>query len=228
MKQMSSLPWSGHPRLHSSDNLLDVRYKIDLSRKLDVRAPSASGAMVGAAQPRELLAWLPSTWPAPPAAVDEKFIETLKEIFEYSILIEVMNVIDDAKKSNGSLAHRGHVIAIALMCALDAVASYGYKGHHVAEFIKAHFRRDYAAFAEDIYEVHRCSLVHSWNLFEAAIYPDDSKIRKEDGVLAFGLLDFFDALVQATEDFLERLAGDATLQTNTLKRYRELKATAKP
>jgi hypothetical protein len=205
-----------------------MRYKIDFSKKLDVSAPSVSGAMVGAAQPHELLAWQPSTWPAPPAAVDGRFIETLKEIFEYSILLEVMNVIGDAKKSNGSLAHRGHVIAIALMCALDAVASYGYRKHHVAEFIKAHFRRDYAAFAEDIYELHRCSLVHSWNLFEAAIYPDDTKIKKEGGVLAFGLLDFFDVLVQATEDFLERLGGEAALQANTLERYRELKATAKP
>lgn len=187
-----------------------------------------SGAMIETAKPCELMAWQPSTWPAPPAAVNEKFVETLKEIFEYSILLEVMNVIDDAKKSNGSLAHRGHVIAIALMCALDAVASYGYRGHHVAEFIKAHFRRDYAAFAEDIYELHRCSLVHSWNLFVAAIYPDDTKINKDGGVLVFGLLDFFDVLVQATEDFLDRLGGDATLQTNTLKRYRELKATAKP
>jgi hypothetical protein len=115
-----------------------------------------------------------------------------------------------------------------LMCALDAVASYGYGKHHVAEFINAHFRRDYVPFAEDLYDLHRCSLVHNWNLFEAAIYPDDTKIKKENGVVMFGLLDFFEGLIQAIDDFFDRLGSDAILQANTLERYRELKETAKP
>lgn len=206
-----------------------MRYKLDLTPKLDVSAPSVSGAMVGAAQPRPFLAWQPSTWPAAPGAVDEKFIETLKRIFEESMLSEIKNVIDDARKSNGDLTHRGHVVALALMCALDTIASYGYHSRlYVTDFIKAHFRADYHPFTEEIYTLHRNALVHSWHLFEAAIYPDDTKIKKEAGVVAFGLLDFFDVLVQATEDFLDQLGGDATLRANTLERYRELKATAKP
>jgi hypothetical protein len=50
----------------------------------------------------------------------------------------------------------------------------------------------------------------------------------ESGTLAFGLLNFFGALVQGTGDFLERLATDPELQKNTLARYDKLKRTAKP
>jgi hypothetical protein len=159
--------------------------------------------------------------------VNEEFVYILKRIFEDSMLVEIKNVIDDVHKSQGTLIYRGHVVAVALMCALDAIASYGYRGHHVSEFISAHFRADYHPFANEIYKLHRNSLVHSWNLFEATIYPDDTKIKSEGGVVAFGLLDFFDVLVQAAGDFLNRLDTDATLQKNTLERYAELKATAK-
>jgi hypothetical protein len=120
-----------------------VKYTLNLSPKFDFSAPSASGAMIGGPQPRAFFAWQPSTWPLTPAAVDEEFINHLKRIFEDSILAEIKNVIEDAQKSQGDLQHRGHVIAIGLMCALDAIASYGYRGHHVSEFIKAHFRPDY-------------------------------------------------------------------------------------
>ncbi|HEY6388333.1 MAG TPA: hypothetical protein VIX91_21850 [Candidatus Acidoferrum sp.] len=58
------------------------------------------------------------------------------------MLGEISNVLEDIRKSNGVLQHRGHVVAIALMCALDAVASYGYRGHYISDFIKAHFRAD--------------------------------------------------------------------------------------
>ena len=142
------------------------------------------------------------------------------------MLTEIKNVIDDIHKSNGSLTGRGHVVAVAEMCALDAIASYGYRNHYVSDFIQVHFRPDYHPFANDIYKLHRNSLVHSWNLFEATIYPDDTKIKSEAGVVAFGLLDFFTVLVQATENFLNRLEG-VDLQRNTLARYAELKATAR-
>lgn len=174
-----------------------------------------------------VVAWQPSTWPAPPSTVDDEFICALKWIFEESILGEIGNVIADAHKSNGDLRYRGHVIAISLMCALDAIASYGYRRHHVADFIRAHFPSEYHQHADQIYEVYRCSLVHSWNLFEASIYPDKTKIKLENGAIAFGLLDFFEALVQATESFMEGLANDAALQKNTLERYKELRQTAK-
>jgi hypothetical protein len=205
-----------------------VKYKIDFSPKLDVTAPSVSGAVVGAPQPRPLIAWQPSTWPVAPAAVDEKFITTLQHIFEESVLGEVKNVIDDARKAHGSLNHRGYVVALAMLCALDTIASYGYRNHHVADFIKVHFRPDYHEFADDIYLLHRNSLVHSWHLFAATIHPDATKIKSDAGVVAFGLLDLFDVLVQATQHFLNSLEGDATLQRNTLARYARLQGSAKP
>lgn len=178
-----------------------MKYKIKFTQKLDVTAPPVSGAVVGAPQAPKLVAWLPSTWPVAPAATDEKFISSLKDIFEESVLGEIKNVIDDAHKANGSLINRGHVIALAMLCALDTIASYGYRKHHVAKFVRAHFRADYHPFADDIYLLHRNSLVHSWHLFAATIYPDNTKIKSDAGVVAFGLLDFFDVLVNATEDF---------------------------
>jgi hypothetical protein len=205
-----------------------VRYKLDFSRKMNVLSPPASGAIVGAAAPQIFVAWQPSTWPPVPQAVDDRFVFTLKYIFEESILGEISNVIADVHHSNGDLQHRGHVVAIALMCALDAIASYGYRGHHIADFVKAHFRADYHPHADQLYELYRCSLIHSWNLFEAAICPDATKIKVEGGSLVIGLLDLFECLVQATEDFMEKLAYTAALQKNTLERYEELRSTARP
>jgi hypothetical protein len=160
--------------------------------------------------------------------VDEAFIYGLKRIFEESILGEINNVIADVHKSNGDINNRGHVLAISMMCALDAIASYGYRKHHFADFIVAHFPADYHAHAVQIFELYRNTLIHRWNLFEVSIYPDNAGVRIESGTLAFGLLNFFDALVQATGEFLERLQADAVLQKNTLARYDKLKRCAKP
>jgi hypothetical protein len=102
-----------------------VKYRLAFSHKLGVTTPPASGAMVGARQHPTFVAWQPSTWSAAPAAVDDNFINTLKRIMEDSMLAEIQNVIDDAHKIHGTLIYRGHVVAVALMCALDAVASYG-------------------------------------------------------------------------------------------------------
>jgi hypothetical protein len=204
-----------------------MKYKLTFTSKVNVSAPPATGAIVAALTPA-FIPWQPSTWPAPPTVVDEKFIYTLKQIFEGSILGEINNVISDVTKSNGDLCNRGHVVAISLMCALDAIASYGYRNHHISDFIKAQFPTDYHAHADEIYKLYRNSLIHSWNLFKASIYPDNTKIKTEGGTLAFGLLDFFEALVQATGSFLENLATDAALQNNTLNRYRDLRASAKP
>src|SRR5437879_1209957 len=87
-----------------------------------------------------LVPWQPSTWPAAPASLDD-FITVLRRVFNESMVDEIRNVVEDIKKSNGDLENRGHVVAIALMCALDAVASYGYrgtKGEHIAKFVKNH------------------------------------------------------------------------------------------
>jgi hypothetical protein len=136
--------------------------------------------------------------------------------------------IDDITKSNGTLAFRGHVVAIALLCALDAISSYGYRGKNAGKFITAHFPGPYRPYADQIYKVFRLSLVHSWNLFEASIYADNSTIRLEGGTLAFGLRNFSDALVVGTEDFLNSLPSDGVLLANSRNRYEGLRATAKP
>jgi hypothetical protein len=124
--------------------------------------------------------------------------------------------MSDVQQVNRDLQHRGHVIAIALMCALTAISSYGYRGQHAAKFIRKHFRPDYHPYADQIYTLYRNSFMHSWNLFRASVYPDDTKIKLEGRVIA------------ATEGFLESLGSDATLQRNSLKRYKELRDSAIP
>lgn len=205
-----------------------MRYKLDFAAKMSLRSPSITGAVVSPAQSSALCTWQPSTWPAGPPAIDASFIGMLRQIFEESVLGEINNVIADVQKSNGNLEHRGHVIAIALMCSLDAIASYGYRGHHSADFIRAHFPPDYFPFADEIYTLYRVSLVHKWNLFAAALYPDDTGIRREGGSIGFGILGFFAALVSGTEDFLDKLGSDASLQRNTLNRYEYLRKQARP
>jgi len=205
-----------------------MKYKLNFSPKLNVSSPPITGAMVSPSIPPAFVAWQPSTWPIAPASIDESFILTLKHIFEDSILGEIQNVMSDVQQVNRDLQHRGHVIAIALMCALTAISSYGYRGQHAAKFIRRHFRQEFHPYADQIYILYRNSFMHAWNLFRASVYPDATKIRLEGGVIAFGLIHFSQALVQATEDFLETLGSDAALQRNTLKRYKELRDSALP
>jgi hypothetical protein len=210
--------------------LRSMKYKLNLSPRLDVSAPSITGAQVPPAVP-QFFAWQPSTWPATPSAVDEKFVYGLKRIFEDSILGEIANVISDAEKATGDLQHRGHVVGIALLCALDAISSYGYgakNGKQIPAFVRAHFPAEYHPHARSLLLLYRHAMVHSWNLFEASISPGHEKITKTNGGISFGLLTFFEGLTQATENFLERLAIDPVLQGNVLKRYRWLKKSARP
>lgn len=208
-----------------------MRYKLDLSPKLDVSSPPITGAPVGVAPALPFIAWQPSTWPPAPAAVDEAFVDNLKHIFEESILSEINNVISDAHNSVGSLEHRGHVVAIALLCALDAISSYGYGarcGKQIPEFVRAHFPAQYRPRADALLVLYRHAMVHSWNLFEVSLSPGTEEISESGGVISFGLLNFFEALVQATERFLEQLVNDPALQQKTLARYKALKGLAKP
>jgi len=205
-----------------------MKYQLDFSAKISTASPPVTGAIVASTGSLLFAAWQPSTWPAASASAPGEFIEVLKRIFEESILGEVRNVIDDITRSNGTLAFRGHVVAIAMMCALDAISSYGYRNKRNGKFIAAHFPKEYRPYADQIYEVFRLSLVHSWNLFEASLYADNSTIRMERGTLAFGLLNFFDALVAGTEDFLNCLPASGDLLANSMNRYEELRATAKP
>jgi len=177
------------------------------------------------------LPWQPSTWPRVPPNADEEFLTVLARIFNASMLDEIRNVVEDIKKTNGDLSHRGHVVAIALMCALDAVSSYGYRGRrgeHIAKFVQNHFPPEYRPHADDIYGMYRNSLIHSWNLFEATILPGSEGIRKTDHTLSFGLLNFLSAFQSGVDDFLKTLETDAHLQSNTRNRYEKLRTTARP
>lgn len=120
-----------------------MKYRLDFSPKFDVSAPAVTGASdVGMLRALPFIAWQPSTWPVPPASVNEQFRDTLHRIFEESILAEINNVIADAHAQNGDLQHRGHVVAIALLCALDAISSYGYGarcGKQIPDFVREHF-----------------------------------------------------------------------------------------
>ena len=205
-----------------------MKYQLNFTPKGSTLVPPITGAFVSGASIRMFAAWQPSTWPIASTLSDDEFIEVLKRIFEESILGEVRNVIEDITKSNGTLAFRGHVVAIALMCALDAISSYGYRGKKNGKFITAHFPDIYRPYADQIYEVFRLSLIHNWNLFEASIYADSSTIRMEGSTLTFGLHNFSDALVVGTENFLNRLPSDGVLCNNSRNRYEELRATAKP
>lgn len=205
-----------------------MRYELDLSQKLDFSAPPVTGSD-GLEKPR-FHAWQPSTWPDPPPAVDQDFIRTLKRIFEDSILGEINNVISDAEKCNGGLQFRGHVVAIALFCALDTISSYGYgarSGNKIPDFVRAHFPAEFAAHADLLLPLYRHTMVHSWNLFEASVSPGNAPITYK-GTISFGLLTFFGVLVHGTESFLNALETDPTLQANTLKRYGDLKGSARP
>lgn len=200
---------------------------------MSLAVPPVTGASIGAA-PAPMAASVfypaqPSTWPAAPAKCDAAFVETMRGIVEDSIVGEIDNVIGDIQKSNGDLQHRGHVVAISLMCALDSVASYPYRSNHVSKFVKAHFPARYKPHAEALYRLYRNSMIHEWNLFEAAILPGNEAIKvTASGSLCFGLLDFQEAFKEGVAHFLQQLETDPGLQQNSLNVYRNLRRTAKP
>jgi hypothetical protein len=186
--------------------------------------PSIAGEQVYG--PAEFLAWQPSTWPSPPAAWDSSMISVIRRIFEESMLDEIDNVIADAK---GDLRHRGHVVAIALLCALDTVSSYGYGAHcgaQIPEFVRTHFPAEYRAHGKALLELYRHAMVHSWNLFGAAVRPGNDTVTCVNNVLSFGLLNLRGALAEGIESYLEDLKANPHLQGMTLLRYTDLRSSA--
>lgn len=172
------------------------------------------------------VAWQPSTWPEPPTSYDKEFGQVLKTIFEDSLIVEIKNVINDAP----TLEHRGHVVALAILCAIDAVAAYAYSGGvglRYKKYIKSFFPDEYKPYSEKIYKLYRNSIVHSWNLFEAAILPGNELICEDNGSIVFGLKNFFNALKYSINTFILQLDSNTSLQTNALLRYKELKKSAK-
>lgn len=206
-----------------------IYYQLDLKPLPLLASLPVSGAFVTAADVVQFVPWQPSRWPDAPND-DHEFVMVLKRIFEQSILIEIKSVIEDATARNGNVEHRGHVLAISMLCALDAISSYGYgakSGKQIPDFIKAHFPRGYRPFAESLLYLYRHAMVHSWNLFEVAITPDDTAISRKSGVISFGLLNLFDALMRGTEDFLTKLPQDAARNSAARARYKSLRNSAK-
>jgi hypothetical protein len=191
---------------------------------LSVAAPSVTGAT---AAKSAFTAWLPSTWPNPDANQQLDLVTVVRTVFHESIMREIDNVIKDA---GGDLRHRGHVVAIAVLCALDAISSYGYgaqNGRQIPEFIRKHFPDTYRPHGGKLLKLYRHAMVHSWNLFQASILPGNEPVKVENGVLCFGLLNFRDALWRAVDDYLAALSINQNLQTKTSERYRRLVRTAK-
>jgi len=173
----------------------------------------------------------PTTWPNPPDKFNPDFYETIKKIFNESMMHEIKNVLDDIKKcSQEGLQHRGHVVAIVLLCAVDTISSYAYLdgvGCRYKNFIKIYFPKDYRPYANRIYKLYRNSMVHGWNLLQASMLPGEEPIRIVNGIVRFGLLNFYSAIKFGLNDFLTKLERDVDLQKSALDRYKELKEMAK-
>ena len=91
-------------------------YKLDLRPLSPFASPPTSG-FASLADLVQFVPWQPSAWPDAPSDCHE-FVMVLKRIFEVSMLMEINNVIEDANARNRGLEHRGHVVAISLLCAL--------------------------------------------------------------------------------------------------------------
>ncbi len=204
-------------------------YRLDMTPLSPLVSMPVSGANVSAAGLIQFVPWQPSAWPQAPAD-DHDFVLVLKRIFELSMFLEISNVIEDATARTGALEHRGHVIAIALFCALDAISSYGYgalSGRQIPAFIREHLPVPYRQHAGALLKAYRHAIVHSWNLFSVAITPGNEPISTSRGVISFGLLDLFSALTEATEDFLERLRLQPALMHSARSRYNSLRRSAR-
>lgn len=191
----------------------------------------------------DFMPWQPSTWPKAPDEFNDDFHETISEIFRITIIGEIANVIEDAEKASGSLEHRGHVIAIAQLCAIDVISSYAFFDLSSAECSKCHrkdskinkyiqyieifFPKNYQQFSRDIYQLYRNSMIHSWGLFEVGILPDESPVIMNDEILSYGLLSFQEDLKKSIESFLIKLSSDTNYQKNVLARYNQLLKEAK-
>ena len=183
--------------------------------------------------------WQPSTWPIPPEKYSSEFKRTLEIIFRESLINEIKNVINDAP----TLEHRGHVIALSILCAIDTLSSYAFSelktekcqncgrsdsvSPKYKKYIEEFFPEDYKPHARKIYKLYRNSITHSWNLFQAAMLPGEEKIEESNGVIIFGLKNFFQALNNSIDNFLDKLNKNEKLQESALARYRGLKQSAR-
>jgi len=213
-----------------------MKYKI-----IDTYGTQLSGSPANSK--KEFTPWQPSSWPEAPEEFKSSFHEVIEKIFRVTIIDEIDNVISDAKKVNGSLEHRGHVIAIAQLCAIDVLSSYAFfnelavkcqvcgisdsKINKYKKFIADFFPDEYKQYTEELYKLYRNTMIHSWNLFDVGIRPDNSRIEMKNGTICFGLDNFQNALKYSLDKFLERLSVEIQLQKNTIGRYKKLKKSAR-
>ncbi len=186
--------------------------------------------------------WQPSTWPD--LSGDSANLPlVLESIVKETIAAEIGNVINDALLVNSGLTHRGHVVAISLFCAIDAISSYAFLskesqgceqcgrgdkvGPRYEKFIQEFFPDSYKPHASSLYKSYRNSLVHSWNLFEVAMVPGNEEIKEVGGILHFGLLNFYDALCLSCNNLINSLDENKEVRENCLNRYTRLRSTAK-
>ena len=171
-------------------------------------------------------AWQPSTWPKSPTKYDSDFNQTIRTIFEDSLLAEIKNVVNDAP----TLEHRGHVVALSILCAIDALSSYAFKSKKVGvryeKYIQQFFPLEYKPYALKIYKLYRNSITHSWNLFQVGMLPDNTPIQEVKGTIVLGLYHLLNALEVSVDTFLNDLQTDVSLQNASVSRYTKLKKTA--
>lgn len=178
---------------------------------------------------KQFVAWQPSTWPNIDSLSAPEFVEVMRKIFDTTIIGEIKNVIDDILKNNSNLEQRGHVIAIVLMCATDTLCSYGWykENERFRYYIENCFPAAYKKFGVQLYKLYRCELIHSWNLFDVAIYPGNEKISEDNGTIQFGVLNYFSALKKSVNLLLKKMKSDPEILERCKKRYQDLRLTAK-
>jgi hypothetical protein len=193
---------------------------------------AASGTNIVLPQPT-VSAVLPSTWPAAPRKFDEGFAVLLQTLFEDAVLTEIRNVIEDSLARNNSLERRGHVIGVAMMCALDSLSCFASmepkQGDRIRHFIRKFFGPEFHPFADIVYRGYRNGLVHEWFLTTVAFTPDDEPVIVEaSGNISMGLLTFHKGLENSVSTFLKTLRADTATQRQALRRYRKLQQEAVP
>jgi len=210
------------------------------SDKFNFSGVQTSGTTAVHVEDEVFIPWQPSTWTEP----DGSFLSKLETIFQSTILDEIGNVVSDAQKANGSLEHRGHVVGLAMLCAIDTLSSYafldtekevcetckrsdGIAGHYI-KFIEDFFPDSYKPFAKAIYKKYRNCIVHSWNVFEVGMLPGDEPIEMQGESLIFGLINFYKALQESVENFIESAKTNEEIQKSCLERYTRLRDSAKP
>lgn len=171
--------------------------------------------------------WQPSTWREHVSA-DADFKHTLSRILNETILGEIKNVMNDSKKLK--FGGRGHIIGLAIFCAIDTLASYftfnKAVGKRYKNFIKGYFPEPYKSYSKAIYDFYRNEMTHSWNLFSVAIQYEGTKIT--DSGMTIGLIDIYKALASALNEALKAYDKDSKIRESCLNRYNTLRKSSRP